>query len=1673
MEVSSQPSNGAYPDKDSLRSIQKFYDQGLYLKAYELSASIAPVETWRGLRARILAGRLCCVLGASRTGGLIHYIAWREFPNEFETLYFYARYLFRRRGGYATRKLLQRHINGIKPSEPALQGEWLAFQAVISAYYRDFTTSERQIEQSLEVSPDNPWLFVEQSHVLEREDRFEDALAAVDKALELDPWFRSAIQQKAHVLQQIGRDEEALQILQTADQKFECEAVSSQLLAIQMENNLLQDAQKTLARIETLSPMADSYFKKWLAARKSDVLYKLGEIRPSITYALKADNPFHLKIADNLKKNESAKPPVLLAVNFIRQNHNTCGPATMAALCRFFGKNIHQDQIIDSIWYHGTQNVNERQWLIKNGWLVKEFKVTWESAVALLDLNVPFALTTAETDSAHLQAIIGYDEARETLFIRDPMQRCYQEVLGRQFLKSYQSTGPRGLVFLPPDKAEILELTELPEVELYDQFFHLQVALQNHQRKEAAEYVKAITESNTQHRMCLIAQRALAIYDQNETKILTTTRMLLDMYPDTGWLQLSLQESLRRLELTQDRMSFLEELYATDKSHPQLQIEYANLLLNDTRNYTRVSRILDTLLKRNPYLSKAYSALAHIKWQQHLFDESLRLYRAAATLQDDDEWYLKNYFRAARFLHQDKNVLKWLKNRFEKHMAKSCWPAITLYEAYELLDRSHDGLRMLKRAITQRPKDGELQIFAAKAFARNGLYPVSEKLLRLAEKNAHREDWMAACAEVHQLKGEVSKSLRLWLQVAAANILNYQAHRAIVGLLAKTKSRQSAASYIENINKRFSHSTEIYRIWLDCLADEPLTKSEAVLKKYQEIDPNNAWICRELAYILIRQSRLAGAKQYIERARILEPNHYALYQVMGDWALKTGNIKLAQKAFRNAIRLNVDSEYACIKLLESVNSNQQKRHELGFVKERLVSQVTNGGGLLAYHQQAMNILTPDELTETLKEAWKARPDLWQTWSALTTHLQDMGRLDKARKIIDQGVAAFPLIPRLRLDQARGFRLSGDATAEQKSLRQALKVNPDYEQAVLELAESYVRSARLDDAKDILQKALSRNPLCAGYHGCLANVFWKQSQQEEALQRIRRAIELSANYVWAWNQLKSWAKVLKQPELPVQIAKKMVGDQSGEAERWIILAKMLDDETAALSAVDKAIQLEPRNIMAHTIKIQILAGQKRYVEALAAVNFAGWEKSVPIEIRFMVPWITRCEGRQEKAIDDLKRLLRDEPTYSDGWRMLAIWLEQSERFEEALDAARRFAELAPNDEVAQAILGDVMLDCDDRSGAKRHYQRSTVLNPDYTYAGLSLFDLQLEDNEIESAAVTLEALERPTKAEGIVFIKSRKVQLMAAKKRKAEALNLFREISYADQDNEWPLHACWEAFKKAGWQKDIHDLLAEFYLQPRGVHPYIGVLWSENQKESGRWTMKSPEVKRLLNSGAMGMKIIEQHIYDLAQRNFPGPLNKLIKTYRTQFHADVYLWGAVGYAWILLNAYRQAVKWMSDWETREYVPPWVLYNLCIGLRAIGRWKEASHVAECALEMEADHTVNEHRIWLCLEKALGHDDSVWNSIFLNIDPSNLTVYDNFAYNLLKALNALRNPSLKSRKDMKADVYKAIREAVTLNPGYIRDRVLRRIHQRVLKHICKKLAPLPLSLFYKIKLSYNGIS
>jgi tetratricopeptide (TPR) repeat protein len=85
--------------------------------------------------------------------------------------------------------------------------------------------------------------------------------------------------------------------------------------------------------------------------------------------------------------------------------------------------------------------------------------------------------------------------------------------------------------------------------------------------------------------------------------------------------------------------------------------------------------------------------------------------------------------------------------------------------------------------------------------------------------------------------------------------------------------------------------------------------------------------------------------------------------------------------------------------------------------------------------------------------------------------------------------------------------------------------------------------------------------------------------------------------------------------------------------------------------------------------------------------------------------------------------------------------------------------------------------------------------------------------------------------------------------------------------------------------------------------------------------------------------------------------------------DSAAWGQVGYALSSFNWFKQTARWLSDWRQRRDVQPWMLFNLCLALRQLGRYAEATEIARYAvLQWEHREGATDLRLFLAVEDAL---------------------------------------------------------------------------------------------------------
>jgi tetratricopeptide (TPR) repeat protein len=1603
--------------QEELDRVLALYDDGRYLSAYERARQSGPLEAWAGTAAQVLAGRLAPHLGAPRLAIILHTRAWRGDRADPEACYYRARELHGRRGPLAAWEFLKR-VGPLDDAPDAIRADWLAAHALVLGTLRDFDAAEAFLARADETRPEWPWVQVERAHLCELEDRCEEALAAARYALELRPWYRPAVQTAAHLLQLLDRDRDALELLTEAAARLEAGPIVAQLAALQSELGRDGDARESYERYAELSPLMEPAVRRWLAGRRSDVSYDCGDVAGAIRFARKSEAPFFRALADRLESSAAGARRVLLDVPFIRQNHQTCAPATLAAISEYWKIPADHLEVAGAICYDGTPDYRERGWAEQNGWIVREFAVTWDAAIALIDRGVPFTLTTVAPESGHLQAVVGYDERRRTLLIRDPSSRYSSEAFADPFLESQRSTGPRGMALVTQAQASLLEGLELPDQAFYDELYQLQTALRDHDRARAAAAYDALRALGPGHRLTLQARRVLAIYDANLTEQLGAVVQLLAAFPEDVNFRLAQLACLGELARREERLALLRELSARSDIGLYFWQMYARELMPDAREHDTVLRLVRRLLRCRPLDAAGYWLLADLSWTPGRFEEALGLYRFAACLDDKDERLAWAYFKAACHLRREPETLGFLKGRFQRFGKQSCQPARTLYWAYAQLERTTEALTMLEEAVGLRGDDGDLLLFIAERYGNVGAFDRATEWLARAHGCCRGAAWLRAAARLASARGDLREALGHWQAVLEAEPAALDANAAVARLLAETAGRAAALDHLARACARFPHNFTLLQNRIEWLGADGPDAVEPAVRHLLEINPADAWARREHALWLSRQGRYDEALAALELARQLEPLSTSEAAVRGQVLERTGRLAEAQAAYREAIRRSADNDFAISRLIDSCDARAQRREALGFVEGELERQVIFGDGLIAFARHARGTLDADELLATLRKAWEVRPDLWHAWSALIRELVAREDGDEALALARQAVERFPLLPRLWLDMAGACKLGGDEAGEVDALEHALAINPGWGAAARSLSQLHERTGDYAASRAVLEGAVAHTPLDAYNHGYLADALWHLGEKEAAVERLLHALRLEPDYDWAWDTLRGWGRALNRIELAVNLARELSVRRGGEAGTWLRLAQQLsgpDQLDVRLTAVERALEIDPRLVDAYDLKAALLAGARRFDEAVAACQPPALGHRPPFTLSGRAAWIEAQRGDLASAVARMRPILAEHPDYHWGLHNLAEWLSVVGTAAEYLEAAEALVRLAPDDAVALAYRGEAQLKSGIRTAARDDFRRALERAPNYHFAAFSLFDIELEDEDYEAAARTIAPL---TADPGGEYVAAREVQLAAGRADLAAATAALRRLcSGTEGTAHWPIWAANRAFVQNGWVRPAEQIYREFLDRPE-AHPQVGALWVERQTARKKWGC-GRRVGALLARGEIGHRAMVAYLTALGEAKASARINACIRRHGKALRQHTTCWGSAGYALIAVGRYRASARWLSDWSERSDAEPWMLINLVLALRALDRVDEANRVSRRAVELPPDRITHHHRLWLALDEAIAGDSQAAADWLAKVDASRFRATNTYLYRLAGVVIRTRQAAAEEKRRVLAEV------------------------------------------------------
>ncbi|MGH1439118.1 MAG: C39 family peptidase [Cellvibrionaceae bacterium] len=1638
------------------QTLYSFYEKSQYRKAYDLGVKMyGAINSWPTPKLKLLAGRILSHLGLYRKADAIFFNLWRQHPNTEKLASYVINAYHQWHGPLAALE----EINKIKDQSIYSKNEayLLAEEASILMRYRDFKSADIYLNRIPE-NKRNPWIKLQRAELEQCQDNYEHALAITESIIANHPNHESIIRKKATLLDILGRSKEAIILLDNFCKTTESWWAEKQLFQLLLEARDYRKAKTVLEKLKSLSPIEGKETKYHHNAMEADLLCAQEKYDEALNF-LEKKNFFHSTVKKSIEKSRKDSVRKVLDVPFTRQSNMTCGPASLASVSKFWGKPIDQQHIIDEICYGGTQAHDERLWVEKNGWYCCEFDLEFDTLKTLIDLGIPVLLSTVDPGSAHLQIIIGYDESMGTYLLRDPYHTRLQEFLAKECEEYYAASGPRCMIMAPSEMSGTIAKLKLPAVKLYDELYNLSIALEKNDREIAEKIVHKFKNKNTEHRLNIIFERKLAMYDNDESAILTTTEKLLTLFPNDVNYQISKASSLKELGSSTRTLDYLESISQTTKTHFLILSRLADELRWDQRQSERTEKLYHQLLRINPVHTTTLYGYAGTLWDKRDYLKSYQLYRFCACLDDTNENYANSFFKAARFHKETDQAISFLIDRFERFGKQSSAPAISLYNALDSIDRTHEALNYLDKALKVRPNDGDLLLFISKTWANIGRQQKAKDLLIKAKNHCQNVRFNETAVEIYEVTLDIAKALSCCEEVLAVEPMNFSANRNYARLLVEQGNREKAIKHIQTQLTQFPQNAFLQKLLIDWTDPHKPEDILSAYLDYSEAHPNDAWAKRGLSISYTDLGRYDEAIISAQAAIKIDNSDARNHGQLGDTYIATNQLSLANDAFKESLRCSCDYTYAFKKLLEVNIDRKSQKEAVIFIHNELMNQVSYGDGILEFEDTAYQCFDSQQISEFLTHALNVRPDLWQSWIALSTHLRESGQNREALNAIESAIEKFPLIPRLHYEKAKTLKVLHEDKKAIECLKYTLQLSPGWTWASNELCTLYEQAGDFTKALDLQEKAIQYNPLSSTPYGFIADLQEALGQQDKAIDALEKAIERNISYSWAWRK---YFSLSVDKGTVLNKLKNYIGLWPENSSLLAIYSELTNKEADSIQLLEAYIKRRPHDVDMCIELIRNYVNIRDFKRAKHLVSDNYWNAKRPVAIIANEAWIYYYEDNYQRAIEIMQIISKENPNYYDAWRYLATWNTELKNIAETEIAVENCARLYPHDANVLCFCAEKLQNVGSKKDISVYLKHAFELDTTDQYNGLTYIDHLLETKKIEQAETACDTLLAHRKNP---YVYLRCLQIAAKKEDTPQILSYFEKSLKEPDELNSISNYMWKEILKLNLTEKAAQIIKDLHKNNLLVDSNAGKCLGEF--DTGNMPLRKFQSELLEKSSSTPFfyRYLEAYIRLLIEQKKLMP-RKLEEKLLKLLKEDTLNWALNGYNKFLNGNNNDAALFMMGLESSKNIEPWMLYYFSMACRYSQHWDKGKEIIKQAHSLASDNFRNDIIIWSTFDK-LTCSQEVDDSCLNHIQPSNLEPTSHYILASAKVLATLRGTDFVSTYKQLSPLLRECQRQIQHDPNNI---IFKKVKKITRKKLHQSLPPMPplKTLFWKWRLS-----
>ena len=548
---------------------------------------------------------------------------------------------------------------------------------------------------------------------------------------------------------------------------------------------------------------------------------------------------------------------------------------------------------------------------------------------------------------------------------------------------------------------------------------------------------------------------------------------------------------------------------------------------------------------------------------------------------------------------------------------------------------------------------------------------------RIRPANAETEFNLVRC---YFQSRQDAAGLRLAATLSAQNKDDVRLHFSLGVFLASAKQYHAAQLELEKANALQPETFEIlYNLGQAYLRAREYSKAEVILNRALKAKPDSPEALYLLGQVYAGQIRPVDALDVLVRAHKLAPENT-------DVIFLLARVSMSQNYFEDAIPL-LESGLKLAPRRADLHAALGESYFMAGKTDRAIAEF-----------QSLIALDPTA----------------RSYAFLGLSYRNLGRFDEATKYFREGLKLDPHNDSCSFNLGYIEERQGNEAAAEKMFQETLRLNADYPDALLELANLRIAKRKFSEAAVLLRRYVksSRNP-ASGYYK-LAMVERSLHQPEAAQRDLSVFQTLSKNastgpypyehlfdYLNNRSDLSSLARTqLDLTELTEQIRKhpEQPQDLYLLAEAYLKLGKV-DDARKAVTQLD---QLSASDFRTQTGVGVLLARFRLY----------------------------------DDAIQHFQSALRADPASDDVKFDLADAYFRSGKYSQALGTAELVSAQGRQDDALLALRGDICAHMGDSARATEIFRSAIARNPDNDQYYLSLAMVRLRQGDTAGAEETL-------------------------------------------------------------------------------------------------------------------------------------------------------------------------------------------------------------------------------------------------------------------------------------------------------------------------------------------------